>query len=233
VESPPPPTQQQAAEAQQARYVAEAAILSLFLSSEEGGGGGENESSLLHAIKIATILAALSTAVTTTSFRAPGDRSKSLLLSKPDHERIGDKLLSEAQYEFHTLEASELEDKQKAVLWATWAYSRVADEIASAVNNGEIEHEFSERGLKLKKIWISRSDSRVRPLHANLPGKTISTDKDFWRWPHTGHRLRWPGDKNAPPDAVIGCRCVCLLSFASQAAISNTIRRIVDHTAPS
>lgn len=229
-QQPSPPSQQQAAEAQQARFAAEMAILALFKATEEGGGGGDNEYSVLQAIQMAAILTALSTAIVIVSFRDRRDGSKSLLLSQPNHEQIGESALSDAQREFHALEASELNDKQRAVLWATWAYSRVADEIASAINGGGIQHEFG--GTKLKKIWISRSDGRVRPLHAKLHGKTVSADGDFWRWPHTGQRLRWPGDKDAPPDAVIGCRCVCLLSWAGQDAVSETIRRIVEHTDP-
>jgi hypothetical protein len=203
----------------------------MFVASEEGGGSGENESSILRAIEIAIILKALSSAISGSSFRSRNRDSGSLLMSKPDHEKISDSMLSEAQREFNELLDSDLTDKQKAVLWATWAYSRVADEIATAINRGEIPNEFTEQGLVLKKIWISRSDGRVRPLHAKLHGKVVPVDSDFWRWPHTNQRLRWPGDRDAPSDAVIGCRCVCLLSWAGQSAVSETIRKIVDYTA--
>lgn len=228
--SPPPPSQKQAAEAQRARYAAETAILSLFKSSAEGGGAGEGETSILHTIKISTILTALSAAIVFSSFRHPQDKTKSMLLGAPDNEQISDKILSEAQRVFRELADSVLSDSQKAVLWATWAYSKTADEIADAVNNGEIEHLFSDRNVRLKKIWISRSDRRVRPLHARLHGKTVLSTSDFWRWPATGQRLRWPGDRDAPADATIGCRCVCLLSWSTQDEVSKTIRDIVEHT---
>lgn len=231
-QSPPPPSQQQADEAQSARYAAEAAALTLFESTQEGAGGGENESSVLQTIRLAAILTALSTAIVYVSFRDSRDRSKSLLLSRPDHEQISEAVLAESQREFNSLAASDLDDKQKAVLWATWAYSRTADEIAAAINRGDLPHEFAERGANLKKIWISRSDRRVRPLHAKLHGRAIGVDTDFWRWPDTGQRLRWPGDKEAPSDAVFGCRCVCLLSWASQDDVSDTIKRIVEYTDP-
>lgn len=229
---PPPPSQRQAAEAQQARYAAEVAILGLFASVETGGGEGEGESSALQAIQISAILAALSAAIVYTSFRHPRDRTRSLLSVKPDHDKISAQVLPDAQRVFNDLVASELTDEQKAVLWATWSYSRVAGEIADDVNSGKIPHLFAERGLVLRKVWISRSDGRVRPLHAKLHGKTIPSSDDFWRWPHTGQRLRWPGDREAPPEATIGCRCVCLLSWASQSGVSETIKKITEHTDP-
>lgn len=229
---PPSPTQQQADRAQRARYAAETAILALFGSVEVGGGGGEDEQSILHGLKIAAILAALTSAIVLTSFRRSGDSTASVLVGKPDPEQISEALLSEAQSEFSSLLTSDLTDEQRAVLWATWAHSRVSDEIASAVNRGEFPNEFTDRGMRLKKIWISRSDAKVRPLHVKLHGKSVPVDADFWRWPETGQRLRWPGDRQAPPDATIGCRCVCLLSWANQDAVSETIRRITEQTEP-
>lgn len=234
MQNPPPPSQQQAADAQQARYAAETAILELFQATETSGEGSEEgDDSSLHAVRIAIILAVLSAAITYSSFRHPDDRTKSLLLDKVDHDGVAEGALFAAQSAFNALLGSELTDEQRAVLWATWAYSETAQRIAEAVDSGLISHEFADRGLGLKKVWISRSDGRVRPLHAKLHGKTVSTSKDFWRWPLTGQRLRWPGDRDAPADAVIGCRCVCLLSWAKQGEVSETIRKIVDRTKKS
>lgn len=232
METPPAPTQQQADEAQQARFQAENAILALFNASAIGGGSSENDVSILKSLKIAVILTALVGAVVAVSFRHPRDRSKSLLLVKPDSEQISDRMLSEAQSVFNKLAVSDLSNAQRAVLWATWAHSRASDEVAEAINSGDIPHEFSDgaMGRKLKKIWISRSDGRVRPLHVKLHGQAISVENDFWRWPATGQRLRWPGDREAPAEATIGCRCVCLLSWATQEEVSESIRRIVEHT---
>jgi hypothetical protein len=235
VQTPPPPSQQQAEEAQQSRYAAERAILSLFSSPgvrNGTGGSGENESSSLHAVRIIAILAALSGDVKRVSFRHPRNRYKSLLLSDISNDEVSKAVLGDAQRAFNGLAASELSDEQAAVLWSTWAHSRVSDEIAQIVNGGKVEHEFSGSNRVLRKVWISRSDRKVRPLHAKLHGKTISTTEDFWRWPHTSQRLRWPGDKEAPLDATAGCRCVCLLTWANQDEVSSTIRRIVEHTKP-
>lgn len=230
--NPLPPSQRQANEAQQARLAAEIAVLSLFVSSETGGGTGEDESSALRSVEIASILAALSSAIVFTSFRSPRDRSKSLLLVKPDHEKIVEDVLPSATDVFNDLLSSELDDEQRAVVWATRAYSDTADAIADAVNRGDIQHVFSGSDLVLKKVWISRSDRRVRPLHAKLHGRTIPTSEDFWRWPHTGQRLRWPGDKDAPLDSTIGCRCVSILTWSTQDAVSSKIHKIVEATAP-
>lgn len=233
MQNPPPPSQAQAAEAQQARYAAEAAILTLFAAVESGGGDGDDDLSALQEVQIAAILAALSAAIIFSSFRYPHDRSQSLLSGKPDHEAISKTVLPEAQRVFKDLAQSDLTDEQKAVLWATGSYSEMADVIADAVNSGKIPHQFAEQGLVLRKVWISRSDGRVRPLHAKLHGKAIPSSEDFWRWPHTGERLRWPGDREAPPDATIGCRCVCILTWASQSGVSETIKKITEYARPN
>jgi len=54
------------------------------------------------------------------------------------------------------------------------------------------------------KTWVTRGDTRVRPAHAELAGKTVRLDKPF---SVQGSTLMRPGDPEAPPDLVIGCRC--------------------------
>ena len=233
--TPQPPSQQQAEEAHSARWDAEAAILALFTSVESGGGEGDGEDDLsaLHAVAIASILVALSAAIVLASFRSPRGRTRSLLSETLDHERVSETVLPAARSAFKELSHSELTDEQKAVLWATEMYSRTADELARTINSGEIPHKFTEQGLQLRKIWISRTDGRVRPLHAKLHGKTVPISDDFWRWPHSGERLRWPGDREAPADATIGCRCVSLLTWATQQGVSSTIKKIAERTRPN
>lgn len=231
METPPPPSQQQADAAQRARRAAEDAIFDLFSSIGQGQGSERNEPSVLQAVKIAAILSTLSAAIVVASFGNPSGRSESLLTDQPDHERIGDAILPNAQIAFARLYDSDLDDRQRSILWATWAYSKTADKIATSIDSGEVPHEFS--GKSLNKVWISRSDAKVRPMHVKLHGKTVRIETDFWRWPDTGQRLRWPGDEEAPPEAVIGCRCVCLLSWSSQDEVSETIRSIVEHTKKS
>jgi hypothetical protein len=230
VPTPPPPTQQQADEAQQARYAAEVAVLALFLGARQSGSEESSETSSLHSVRMATIIAILSAAIVVASFRDPRDRDRKLLEAGPDNDAITEEVLPEAEQVFRNLLSSELDDEQRAIIWATWVYSQTADAIAEAVA-GSSEGEFA--GKKLKKVWISRSDGRVRELHRKLHGKTVSSSGDFWRWPATGQRLRWPGDPQAPLDATIGCRCVCLLTWASQDDVSSTIRKIIIETDPN
>lgn len=232
MKTPPPPSQRQADEAQQARYAAEAAVLPVFESTGAGGGESDNDLSVLHSVKLSAILTALTLAVVFVSFRNPRDRAKILLDENPDYEKINKKILPKATDAFYRLVDSDMTNEQRAILWATWLHSNVSNEVAKAVNSGRIKHPFDGENVTLRKIWISRSDRRVRPLHAQLHGKTIPADGDFWRWPQTGHRLRWPGDRDAPPEAVIGCRCVCPLSWANQTAVSKTIKKLADRSLP-
>lgn len=69
-------------------------------------------------------------------------------------------------------------------------------------------------GLRYK-VWVSRGDTRVRPLHRRLHGKITEIGKPFHRWP-TGMSLGFPGDPSAPLDAIINCRC--LLAFTARKA---------------
>lgn len=74
---------------------------------------------------------------------------------------------------------------------ATYARERVREDIARRL------------GAQYK-TWVTRGDTRVRPAHAELAGKTVRLDKPF---SVNGSDLMRPGDPEAPPDLVIGCRC--------------------------
>lgn len=67
-------------------------------------------------------------------------------------------------------------------------------------------------GTKIRKTWVTRQDSRVRPLHARLNWQSREMGKDFWRWPSSGQALGYPGDPRAPLDATANCRCFLLLT---------------------
>ena len=68
-----------------------------------------------------------------------------------------------------------------------------------------------ELGMKYK-IWISRSDKKVRLLHRKLHSKAVELDNPFHTWP-TGQELGFPGDPRAPLDAIINCRCVMFVAM--------------------
>lgn len=65
------------------------------------------------------------------------------------------------------------------------------------------EHVAQQLGAKYK-TWVTRGDTRVRPAHMDLAGQTKRLEKPFSA---DGFDIMRPGDPEAPPDLVIGCRC--------------------------
>lgn len=55
-----------------------------------------------------------------------------------------------------------------------------------------------------KKTWLTRKDSRVRPEHLMLQGKSMPVADAF---SVGGFSLRFPGDPLAPPHLTMNCRC--------------------------
>lgn len=67
-----------------------------------------------------------------------------------------------------------------------------------------------ELGLKLKKRWLSTSDSRTRKSHLIANGQTVDLDKEF----NIGKsKLRYPGDYLGSAKEVINCRCTMITEF--------------------
>lgn len=62
----------------------------------------------------------------------------------------------------------------------------------------------AQDNLVAKKTWLTRRDSRVRPEHLFLHGKTVSLGDNFLT---DGAELRFPGDPLAPPHLTMNCRC--------------------------
>ena len=110
--------------------------------------------------------------------------------------------------------------RQGARNFATQAYAFAVEHVGKHLPT------FEGTGLTLKKTWVSQGDSRVRALHRRLHGRTTPIEGDFWRWPGTGQRLRFPGDPLAPPDATIGCRCLCWLSWSKPGELSKAVRTL-------
>lgn len=80
---------------------------------------------------------------------------------------------------------------------------RIAEIEAKAAHNGGLYLAAIQMGNP-SKTWVTERDSRVRPEHAALHGKTIPISKDF----AVGETvLRYPGDPLAPANLSIGCRC--------------------------
>lgn len=56
----------------------------------------------------------------------------------------------------------------------------------------------------LKKTWVSKDDSRVRPGHRAADGQTVAVGQPFQV---SGEALIAPGDPSGQPWNVINCRC--------------------------
>jgi len=64
-----------------------------------------------------------------------------------------------------------------------------------------------EKGLKLKKEWISTIDKRTRASHRALQGETVGLDETF------SNGLRYPGDPRGSASETIMCRCTHIVEF--------------------
>lgn len=98
--------------------------------------------------------------------------------------------------------------KQAARSLATAAAAQAVEDAAAVVAPATARAtEDDAMGEGWRKVWISRGDSRVRPLHRKLHGQPCDMDKAFWRWPIDGKQLRYPGDPEAPIGQTANCRC--------------------------
>lgn len=80
---------------------------------------------------------------------------------------------------------------------------QIAEIEAKSAYNGGLFIAGSQLGIKTK-TWLTEKDSRVRPEHAVLHGKTVGIGDGF---AVGGAMLRYPGDPLAPPGLSLGCRC--------------------------
>lgn len=78
--------------------------------------------------------------------------------------------------------------------------------MTSATNQGKINRykEAEEKGIELKKQWVSTLDSRTRLSHAHLDGQIRNIDEPF---EIGGLEIDFPGDAKAHPSLVYNCRC--------------------------
>lgn len=85
-----------------------------------------------------------------------------------------------------------------------------ADTLASAVST-QILQEAREKAAResgsTKKVWISRSDNRVRPMHRAFHLQKKNATQPF-KW--EGVEIMFPGDRSAPTSSWVRCRCVLL-----------------------
>lgn len=57
---------------------------------------------------------------------------------------------------------------------------------------------------KLRKMWITSQDDRVRDEHAEMEGETVGVDEEF------SNGLKYPRDPSGEAASVINCRCTLL-----------------------
>ena len=90
---------------------------------------------------------------------------------------------------------------------------RAARTIVTATENKarmDTAHEAQEKGVKMRKMWISAHDSRVREWHEQADAdyhsreKAIDVDEPFIV---NGEELMFPGDPSGSPENVYNCRC--------------------------
>lgn len=61
-----------------------------------------------------------------------------------------------------------------------------------------------EQGFTRKR-WVTRHDDKVRETHRHADGDTVPLAEPFYVG---GYPLMYPGERGAPPEIVINCRCV-------------------------
>ncbi len=58
---------------------------------------------------------------------------------------------------------------------------------------------------RVRRIWNATRDDRTRDWHASMQGQERGIVEPFEDG--LGNALRWPGDRQAPPETTISCRC--------------------------
>lgn len=56
-----------------------------------------------------------------------------------------------------------------------------------------------------RRRWVTMHDAKVRDAHRAVEGQTVAIGEPFIVG---GYPLRYPGDRQAPPELCINCRCV-------------------------
>lgn len=83
---------------------------------------------------------------------------------------------------------------------------RMARTLATAQHNASVLREL-RKVPGMRKVWITREDSRVRSSHAHVHGQTVPIDGMF----RVGNSLMpYPGFEGAPLHETINCRCIMI-----------------------
>lgn len=218
VDAPPPPSDAEQ-QAEQTHSAAEQAFLIFLAVSVVTGEPSEEQD--LHLLR--GICLTLIRGIMRASFGPQGSADLASLLPDPAqlaHEVAPELLVAAREIRRAVQNPTDTTDRRSAAsTLATLAYSRIAEALSRYLNKPS---SLLKRN-QLKKYWITRRDSRVRPLHRRLHGQSRGVKDDFWRWPDTGQVLGWPGDPRAPLSATAACRCFCLLTWSPKSDVDKVI----------
>lgn len=241
IQAAPPPPEDLEERAARTRTAAELAAVALFVAAASEDEPSSADVAVVRGI-VAKLVKGIASAALASAGKPPGRVPGSLESLDRQVEDLADDIASAGSKVVNELlevvrsirqsnrnapprDPGELSLAREAARnFATWAYGRVIEAIAPLLPRPE----WLANNLVLKKTWVSQGDTRVRPLHRRLHARTRNWDQDFWRWPATGQSLRFPGDPKAPLDAVIGCRCLCWLSWSKPSELSAVIRDLPD-----
>jgi hypothetical protein len=88
----------------------------------------------------------------------------------------------------------------------SWA-ERLSSMISTSLLQEAREKAAIESGSS-QKVWISRSDNKVRPMHRDFHMQKKRALQPFKYPPDI--EIMYPGDRSAPPNSWVRCRCVLL-----------------------
>jgi len=90
----------------------------------------------------------------------------------------------------------------------------------TAIRRGDIQAE------QVVQRWVTARDEKVRHSHASMMGQTRAWGKPFT----TGRAvsLRYPGDRKAPPEETVNCRCVLIRTLKPAKVRREPARKPVD-----
>jgi HK97 family phage portal protein len=92
---------------------------------------------------------------------------------------------------------SEMEEGRAQTIARTETLTAVS--LGREAKRQQWQEEFPEK--KLRKMWVSAQDDRVRDSHNELDGVAVDSDEEF------KDGLRFPRDPNGDAEEVINCRC--------------------------
>lgn len=222
--------QQEASDAERTRDQLEQAAMALFLASSLSSESGDSQLSESDEAVIRKLLSTTATWVFRSIYRSGYpenlENTRSEAIVEDLLPAITSQTLSTRRWAAgRTADPGELSvQRQAARGLATTIFNAVGERVGESLPSG--------RGSPaVNKIWVTRADARVRPLHRKLHGDVRRLGADFYRWT-TGQRLRYPGDPLAPPDATIGCRCVLVMSTATAEDVVGAFPELPDEGDP-